>query len=55
MYAALGERELLFVFDFPGIEQAAQASIALTKMMGISFSKSPALSVEQFETLTAGI
>jgi uncharacterized protein with GYD domain len=53
MYAVLGERDLVFILDFPGIEEAARASIALTKMTGIAFSTSPAISVDQFDKITA--
>jgi len=53
MYALLGERDLLLVLDFPGMEEAAKASIALTKMTGIAFSTSPAIPVEQFDKITA--
>jgi len=53
MYAVLGERDLVFILDFPGIEEAAKASIALTKMTGIAFSTSPAISVDRFDKITA--
>lgn len=53
MYAVLGERDLVFILDFPGIEEAAKASIALTKMTGIAFSTCPAIPVDQFDKITA--
>ena len=53
MYAVLGERDLVFILDFPGIEEAAKASIALARMTGIAFSTSPAISVDQFDKITA--
>ncbi len=53
MYAVLGERDLVFILDFPGIEEAARASIALTKMTGIAFSTNPAISVDRFDKITA--
>jgi len=52
MYAVLGERDLVFILDFPGIEEAAKASIALTKMTGIAFSTCPAIPVDQFDKIT---
>lgn len=53
MYAVLGERDLVLILDFPGIEEAARASIALTKMTGIAFSTNPAISVDRFDKITA--
>ena len=53
MYAVLGERDLVFILDFPGIEEAARASIALTKMTGIAFSTSQAISIDRFDEITA--
>ncbi len=55
MYALLGENDLVFITDFPGIEQAMKASVALTKLTNISFSTSPAVTVEEFDKLTADI
>lgn len=55
MYALLGEKDLVFITDFSGYEQAMKASVALTKMTGISFSTSPAVTVDEFDKLTADI
>jgi uncharacterized protein with GYD domain len=55
MYATLGENDLVFVLTFPGMEQAMKASVALSKMTGIAFSTSPAVSVEEFDKLLAGL
>jgi uncharacterized protein with GYD domain len=49
MYALLGEKDLLFISTFPGIEQAMKASVALSKMTGISFTTLPAITVEEFD------
>jgi uncharacterized protein with GYD domain len=51
MYALLGEKDLLFISTFPGIEQAMKASVALSKMTGISFTTLPAITVEEFDKL----
>jgi len=53
MYAVLGEPDLVFILDFPGIEEAVRASIALTKLTGIAFSTNPAIPVDQFDKITA--
>ena len=51
MYAMLGETDLLFVVELPGIEAAMKASLGLAKMTGISFTTAPAVTVEEFDKL----
>ena len=51
MYALLGEKDLVFILTFPGIEQAMKASVALGKATGISFTTLPAVTVEEFDKL----
>lgn len=51
MLALLGRYDLLFVVDFPGIAEAMKASIALTKMSGIAFTTSAAMSIEEFDKI----
>ena len=53
MYALLGNYDLAFVVDFPGIQEALKASVSLTKMTGIGFTTSPAISVEEFDKAAA--
>ena len=55
MYALLGEQDLVLIADFPELEQAIKASVALTKMTGVSFTSSPAVPVEEFDKMIAGI
>lgn len=55
MYALLGEKDLLFVAELPGVAEAMKASVALSKMTGIAFTTSPAVSVEEFDKLMAEI
>jgi uncharacterized protein with GYD domain len=55
MYALLGEKDLMFIADFPGVEEAMQASVALHKLTGISFSTTAAVSVDTFDKLMAEI
>ena len=55
MYALLGEKDLVFIVNFPGTDQAMQASVALSKMTGIGFTTCPAVTVEEFDKLTAKI
>jgi len=55
MYALLGEKDLVFIVTFPGIEQAMKASVALSRMTGISFATLPAVTVEEFDKLMAEV
>jgi len=50
-YALLGKVDLVLVVDMPDNERAMQTSAALTKLLGISFSTSPAVSFETFDKL----
>ncbi len=51
MYALLGNYDLAFVVDFPGIAEAMKASVALAKLTGIGFTTSPAMSIEEFDKI----
>lgn len=53
-YVLLGETDLVLIVDFPGVEEALKASVELTKMLGISFTTAPAVTVETFDKLIAG-
>ena len=55
MYALLGEQDLVFIVNFPGMEQAMKASIALSKLTGISFASSQAITVEDFDRFLSEI
>lgn len=50
-YAMLGEKDLVLVVDFPSDSAAVKTSVELSKNLGISFSTSPALSFEEFDSL----
>lgn len=52
MYALLGSYDLAFVVDFPDNSEAIKASVALSKLTGIGFNTSPAVTVEEFDKLT---
>ena len=51
LYALLGEVDALAIVDFPSLEQAIKASVELTKLLGISFTTSPAITIEEFDKL----
>lgn len=55
MYALLGVHDVILILDMPDLEQAMQASVALTRLTGISFATSPAIEVEKFDHLVKGI
>jgi uncharacterized protein with GYD domain len=50
-YALLGEFDLVLIVDFPDINQAMKASVGLTQLLGIAFSTSPAVSIEEFDKM----
>ena len=52
IYGLLGNYDLLVVADFPGTTDAMKASLALTKLTGIGFTTSPAVTVEEFDKLS---
>jgi len=53
IYALIGEHDLVLIVNFPGIEQVMKASVALSKLTGVSFTSSPAVTVEEFDKITA--
>ncbi len=55
MHALLGQNDLVFIADLPDNDAAMKASVALAQMTGIAFSTSPAVTVEEFDKLTADI
>jgi uncharacterized protein with GYD domain len=50
-YALLGKVDLVMIVEFPGVEQAMKASVALSKLTGIAFTTSPAVTIEEFDKL----
>ena len=51
MHALLGEYDLLFCVKLPDISDAMKASVALTRLTGISFATCPGVSVETFDRI----
>lgn len=54
-YALLGKYDLVLIVDLPNKEQAIKASVGLSRMLGVSFTTSPAVSFEEFDELVADI
>ncbi len=50
-YALLGENDVALIVELPGTEQAMKVSVALSKLLGIAFTTSPAVSVEDFDKI----
>jgi uncharacterized protein with GYD domain len=50
-YVLLGEKDLLLIVDFPSTEAVIKASLGLSKLLGISFSTCPAITIEAFDKL----
>jgi len=44
----------VLIVEFPGIEEAIKASVDLAKLLRISFSTAPAVSIEAFDKLIGG-
>jgi uncharacterized protein with GYD domain len=55
MYVLLGEVDILGIADFPGLEEAMKASVALARLTGMSITTSPAVTVEEFDKIMAGV
>jgi uncharacterized protein with GYD domain len=53
MHALLGPYDVLFCLTLPGMEDAIKASVALSDLLGISFTTCPAVTVEAFDRLVA--
>lgn len=50
-YALLGDTDLVLIVELADTERAMQTSAALTKLLGISFSTAPAVSVADFDRI----
>lgn len=51
IYVLMGAYDLVLITSFQNMEEALQASIAITKATRISFSTLPAMPVEEFDEL----
>ncbi|MBM4283710.1 MAG: GYD domain-containing protein [Deltaproteobacteria bacterium] len=50
-YALLGATDLMLIVSLPGVAEAMEVSVALSKMTGIAFTTSPAVTVEEFDKM----
>jgi len=52
-YVLLGENDVLLIVNFPSIDEVIKSSVALGKLLGISISTVPAITVEDFDKIIA--
>lgn len=50
-YALLGKTDLVLLVELPDLGKAMKTSVALSKLLGISFTTSPAVSLDEFDKL----
>lgn len=50
-YALLGNVDLVLAVELPDTQKALATSAALSKLTGIAFTTSPAVSIDEFDTL----
>ena len=50
-YSLLGDTDIVLIVEFPDIKQAMKTSVGLSKMLGISFTTAPAVSLDDFDML----
>lgn len=51
MYALIGPYDLALIVDMPSNTALMKAAVTLTKLTGIGFFSSPAISVEEFDRI----
>jgi uncharacterized protein with GYD domain len=54
-YALLGEDDIVLIVELKDTERAMQASVALSKLLGIAFTTAPAVSLDEFDRLMRDI
>lgn len=50
-YALLGDTDLALILDLPDTQSAIKTSLGLAKLLGVSFSTVPAITVDEFDKL----
>lgn len=51
MYAFLGKYDIVLITDFPAVTDVMKAAIVLNKLIGITFTSFPAISIEEFDKI----
>ena len=55
IYALLGEKDLVIIATFPATKQAMKSSVAISKLTGIAFTTSEAITVKDFDKMISEI
>jgi uncharacterized protein with GYD domain len=55
IYALLGEKDLVIIASFSGVEQVVKATIAVSKLTGIRFTTAEAIAVKEFDKLISEV
>lgn len=50
-YAMLGKYDLILILDLPDKDQAIKTSVSLSRMLGVTFTTSPAITFDEFDKL----
>ena len=50
-YALLGEDDIVLIVELKDTERAMQASVALSKLLGIAFTTAPAVPIDEFDKI----
>jgi len=50
-YAMLGSYDLVLIVELPNMERAMKTAVGLSRMLGITFNTSPAVTFEDFDKL----
>lgn len=51
IYAILGSFDLVLIVELPGVHEALEASLTISKASGVSFTTAPAVPVAEFDEL----
>lgn len=52
-YALLGDVDFVVIVDLPDTERVMQASVGLSRLLGIVFQTAPAVTIDEFDKLAS--
>lgn len=50
-YVMLGKYDLILILELPNKEQAIKTSVGLSRLLGVTFTTSPAITFDEFDKL----
>lgn len=53
MYVLLGDPDMVFIVEFDELKQAVQTSVTLSRLTGIAFQTTPAVSAKEFDRIAS--